>query len=38
MVNDLIEVAFTGLVAMVLLWLAPRSASRSWAVGLLAFG
>jgi len=38
MVTDFIGLAFIGLLAMVLLWLVPRSASRNWAVGLLAFG
>ena len=35
MVIDLIELAFLGLVAVTLLWLVPRPASRTWAAGLL---
>jgi hypothetical protein len=38
MVSNLIELAIGVVVAMVLLWLVPSSASRSWAVGLLVFG
>jgi hypothetical protein len=38
MVTDLIGLAFAGLVAMALVWLVPISASRNWAVSLLAFG
>ena len=35
MVIDLIGLAFLGLVAVTLLWLVPRPASRTWAAGLL---
>ena len=35
MVIDLIELAVLGLVAVTLLWLVPRPASRTWAAGLL---
>ena len=35
MVIDLIELAFLVLVAVTLLWLVPRPASRTWAAGLL---
>jgi hypothetical protein len=38
MVEDFIGLAFMGLVAVALLRFVPKSASRSWAVGLLAFG
>jgi hypothetical protein len=38
MVSYLIELAIGVVVAVALLWLVPRSASRSWAVGLLVFG
>jgi hypothetical protein len=38
MVSNLIELALGVVVAVALLWLVPRSASRSWAVGLLVFG
>ena len=38
MVGNLIELAIGVVVAVALLWLVPRSASRSWAVGLLVFG
>ena len=35
MVIDLIELACLVLVAVTLLWLVPRPASRTWAAGLL---
>jgi hypothetical protein len=35
MVIDLIGLAFLAVVAVTLLWLVPRPASRTWAVGLL---
>jgi hypothetical protein len=38
MVTDLIGLAFMALVALALVWVVPRAASRNWAVGLLAFG
>ncbi len=38
MVSNLIELGFGAVVAVALLWLVPRSASRHWAVGLLIFG
>jgi hypothetical protein len=38
MVTDFIGLVLMGLVAMALLWLIPRSASRNWAVGLLVLG
>ena len=37
MVFDLVGLAFAGLVAVALLRLVPRPASRTWAVGLLIF-
>jgi hypothetical protein len=38
MVINLIELAVATVVAVALLWFVSRSSSRSWAVGLLAFG
>jgi hypothetical protein len=38
MVSNLIELGVWAVVAVALLWLVPRSASRSWAVGLLVCG
>jgi hypothetical protein len=38
MVTNLIELAFTAVVAVAFLCFVPRSASRSWAAGLLIFG
>ena len=38
MVSNLIELAIGVVVAVALLWLVPRSASRSWAIGLLVCG
>jgi hypothetical protein len=37
MVQDLIGLAFLGAVAVILLRVVPRPASRAWAVGLLIF-
>ena len=38
MVSNLIGLASVVVAVVALLWLVPRSASRSWAVGLLVFG
>ena len=38
MVSNVVGLAFGVVVAVAILWLVPRSASRHWAVGLMIFG